>query len=341
MIAYSEGAQGLELKGLLGEHEMFRSVVDAIPQQLCVIDHTGEIVWVNKAWLDFASENSGKDFNPHQRINYLEVCAESAIALDENTKDDQDNSEAKKAYEGIQSVVEGREPVFYFEYPCHSATENRWFMMEVRPMSWAGDQYFVISHHNITKRKEAEELVLALSVVDSLTGLSNRRHFDEFFAEEWRRAQRLQQPVSFIILDIDSFKQFNDNYGHPAGDECLVRVATALKNFARRPGDILARYGGEEFAVVLGNTPLLEAEKVAEKIRSAIFELNLVHEFGVSANRITISAGVAAAYPHENRSEKQLIEAADIALYEAKNAGRNCLAVNSSLIQLGAVKELA
>lgn len=331
----------MEIKRPLGEHQLFRSIVDAIPQQLCVIDESGEIVWVNKAWVDFATENSGKDFHPHQRINYLEVCAESAGTPDISAKEAEDKTEATKAYEGIQSVVEGREPVFYFEYPCHSATENRWFMMEVRPMIWAGDQYFVISHHNITKRKEAEEQVLALSVVDSLTGLSNRRHFDEFFEEEWRRAKRLQQPVSLIILDIDSFKQFNDNYGHPAGDECLVRVAAALKKFARRPGDILARYGGEEFAVVLGNTPLPDAEKVAEKIRSAIFALNLLHEFAASSNRITISAGVAAAYPHENQTEKQLIKAADIALYEAKNAGRNCLAVNSSLIQLGAVTEPA
>lgn len=320
---------------------MFRFVVDAIPQQLCVINHTGEIVWVNKAWMDFAQENSGKDFNPHQRINYLEVCAQSAVVPDENERESEQNSEAKKAYEGIQSVVEGREPVFYFEYPCHSATENRWFMMEVRPMSWAGDRYFVITHHDITKRKVAEEQVLALSVLDSLTGLSNRRHFDEFFAEEWRRAKRLQQPVSFILLDIDSFKQFNDNYGHQAGDECLVKVAEALKNFARRPDDILARYGGEEFAVVLGNTTLPDAERVAENIRSAIFELNVLHEFGASSGRITISAGVATAYPHEDRSETQLIESADLALYEAKASGRNCLAVNSSLIQLGVVKETA
>ena len=135
-------------------------------------------------------------------------------------------------------------------------------MMQVRPLVWDGEPLFIISHFNISERKLAEDNIRHVSNIDSLTGLFNRRRFDSFLDEQWRRARRNRQPVSLILIDIDFFKSINDRHGHIAGDGYLKNVAAILQKFGRRPDDLVARYGGEEFGVILGNTTL-EAAKNA------------------------------------------------------------------------------
>jgi len=157
---------------------------------------------------------------------------------------------------------------------------------------------------------------------DRLTGLGNRRHFDEKLDSGWRQAARLQVPLSLIILDVDHFKKFNDNYGHPAGDECLRQVATALDNCARRANDSVARYGGEEFAVVLFHTPMNDAKNMSEKLRTAVLDLKLQHEFSAHGV-VTISVGGATIIPSPDAKVEDLIKLADEALYRAKELGRN------------------
>ena len=175
-------------------------------------------------------------------------------------------------------------------------------------------------------KKELEEKnreLERLSTTDGLLGIANRRSFDDFFDKEWRRASREEKHLSIILIDIDHFKAFNDNYGHQGGDDCLRRVATRLKECLKRGGDKIARYGGEEFVVVLPNTNQQGAILIAEELRAGIESMNLQHEHSKVADHVTISLGVASVVPNQNLSLTKLISMADDALYEAKEAGRN------------------
>jgi len=173
--------------------------------------------------------------------------------------------------------------------------------------------------------EETNEQLLLLSTTDSLTGLYNRRRFDELCSEEWKRCQRNNHPLSMLILDIDYFKVYNDTFGHSAGDECLQAVATTLTNSLLRDIDNIARIGGEEFAVILPNADLEGARLVAERIRLAVASLDLEQS---TSTGLTISVGVASMIPSNDNSIKELLSAADMALYTAKDQGRNrcCLA---------------
>jgi two-component system, chemotaxis family, response regulator WspR len=169
-----------------------------------------------------------------------------------------------------------------------------------------------------------------LSATDALTKLCNRRKLDEVLEQEWRRCRREQVPLSFILIDIDYFKRYNDRYGHPEGDECLRRVAATLASTLRRPGDLVARYGGEEFAVVLPNTPLDGAMTVAESLRSAVEALRIAHAASEAAEHVTLSVGVGSVKPRDEGSIAELVASTDAALYEAKHAGRNRIASTPS-----------
>ena len=169
------------------------------------------------------------------------------------------------------------------------------------------------------KNKELERL----STTDSLMGIANRRSFDEFFDKEWRRATREEKQLSIILIDIDHFKAYNDNYGHQGGDECLRKVATKLSECLKRGGDRIARYGGEELAVVLPNTSGEGAITIAEELRAGVENLNMKHEYSSVADHVTISLGVASIIPTQNASLTDLIAMADEALYAAKATGRN------------------
>ncbi len=168
---------------------------------------------------------------------------------------------------------------------------------------------------------QAHEILKEINTIDSVTGIKNRHYFETIFEQEWKRASREKYPVSLMIIDIDLFKKVNDTYGHLAGDECLREVAHTIGAVLRRPADILARYGGEEFVVVL---PYIENENalyLAEQIRKRV-EGQLMHADGHELH-VTISVGVSTVTPVDLDERKDLVSAADIALYEAKNTGRN------------------
>lgn len=166
-----------------------------------------------------------------------------------------------------------------------------------------------------------------LSIRDGLTGISNRRHFNEHLEASLRNSFRSGKPLSLIMADIDYFKLYNDNYGHLAGDECLVKVARTIESNASRPFDLAARYGGEEFAVILPETDKNGAITVAEEIRKSIRQLALPHEYSNVSPFITLSLGVATIIPNlgETYTAEGLIDEADNALYKAKSNGRNTI----------------
>ncbi|MFN3586144.1 MAG: diguanylate cyclase domain-containing protein [Moraxellaceae bacterium] len=164
-----------------------------------------------------------------------------------------------------------------------------------------------------------------LSREDVLTGLANRRHFNETFQQEWDRARREQRPLALIFIDVDHFKPFNDNHGHLEGDRVLAEVGRALKGVLRRPGDLAARFGGEEFVILLPNTPLAGAVEVAQQVRHALHALHIPHRASSVADHVTASLGVAAVQPGNGLRSAQLIARADEAVYAAKAAGRDCI----------------
>ena len=181
----------------------------------------------------------------------------------------------------------------------------------------------------LTRQFEEANLTLQrIASTDSLTGISNRRHFDRVFPDEWRRAEREKEPLSVIMIDIDFFKAFNDTYGHQAGDECLRKVAAALRSSLRRPGDVVARYGGEEFVAVLPGVDRRGALRVAEGMHEKVAALKIPHEQSSVSEWVSISLGVATAVPEKNRAPEELLERADKAVYSAKQKGRNRIEVH-------------
>lgn len=183
---------------------------------------------------------------------------------------------------------------------------------------------------DISQRKRDEEELLrlhreleALSLTDGLTGIANRRMFDQRLASDWADARRERKPLSLAILDIDCFKQYNDAYGHVAGDECLKRLAGILREVARRPRDVVARFGGEEFILLLPETDAAAARALAGKVEARIAELAIPHAGSVVAERVTVSIGVATTVPGEDAVPRAFVALVDRLLYAAKHAGRN------------------
>jgi diguanylate cyclase (GGDEF)-like protein len=167
------------------------------------------------------------------------------------------------------------------------------------------------------------EMLRQINMTDGLTGVANRRCFDQTLSTEWRRCGRAGLPLALVMVDVDHFKKYNDQYGHQAGDLCLAKVAETLSQCLRRPHEIVARYGGEEFAMILPHTSLEAALSLADKARCAILELNIPHAASSCAPRVTVSLGVAAMLPDQSHSAVSLLAAADACLYLAKQGGRN------------------
>jgi len=176
---------------------------------------------------------------------------------------------------------------------------------------------------DMTDQKRAEAALKTLAASDGLTGLANRRSFDQTLAMEWARAKGTKRPLSLLFADVDHFKLYNDLHGHQMGDECLRAVATAVRESACRPADLTARYGGEEFAAVMPDTDHKGARKVAEQLRNILGELRVPHGANGVGPYVTISVGIATQVPREDACANWFLGQADQALYAAKHSGRN------------------
>lgn len=185
--------------------------------------------------------------------------------------------------------------------------------------------YVLVTQRQTHDLNVAKSELERISLTDSLTGLANRRYFDQHLEQQWAQAVRQRGALSLVMIDIDNFKPYNDEYGHPEGDAALKQVAKTLRQVATRPLDLVARYGGEEFALILPDTD--DPVEIAQACRRRVEELGLRHEYSDVATVVTISAGVCTLYPSDSYEASQLTEWADDALYQAKEGGRNRVVV--------------
>jgi PAS domain S-box/diguanylate cyclase (GGDEF) domain len=227
----------------------------------------------------------------------------------------------------IESLDAGADD--YISKPC----DERELLARVRNLlrSHAAEQQLALLNRQLQEQKQQLETVNQalqyLATYDSLTELKNRRCLNEYLDTEWRRLAREEAPLSLIMCDIDYFKLYNDTYGHQAGDECLRQVATVLRSSLKRPADLVARYGGEEFVVVLPNTDIEGAARVAEFIRAEVQGLQIIHSKSAVSQYVTLSLGVACCIPAPHKLPETLIAIADEYLYRAKNQGRDRVSV--------------
>ncbi|WP_072621578.1 diguanylate cyclase domain-containing protein [Spirulina major] len=233
------------------------------------------------------------------------------------------------------SVVETAAPL---EQDFHYLLDDhvRWYNVTAVKL---GDG-FSVTVRDITQQKqmilslqdENQELA-ELSTIDGLTQVANRRYGDIYLHQQWQHLIEHQRSLALILCDVDCFKQYNDTYGHQAGDACLIQIAQTIKTFLRRSEELVARYGGEEFLIILPNANVTWGMQVAELIRTSVLELAIEHQASVVESVVTVSLGTAAMVPSPSTTMEQLIAAADRALYEAKQSGRNCTVIDQATLE--------
>ena len=222
-----------------------------------------------------------------------------------------------------------------------------WVRQSITPLrNENGDiTQFVGVRLDVTQKKEDEDNLLKyanelervnkelelLSTTDALTGIANRRAFEQFLEREWKLGMRNKQPIAAIMIDIDCFKPYNDLYGHQVGDACLKKVAQSLQASLKRPGDMVARYGGEEFVIIVSDSPEKGVAGLAEKVRMSVEALNIPHEGSKVKGVVTVSLGIAQMVPDRNSLSSSLIAEADKSLYRAKQKGRNIVEVSNAI----------
>jgi diguanylate cyclase (GGDEF)-like protein len=296
---------------ILEKNDFAAAVIDALSSQICVLDRNGVIIATNRAWRDFALENSAAPGNTPVGMNYLDICRGATGPGAEG---------AAEIAAGIQSVLDGRTESVRVEYPCHSPTQRRWFVARVTPLE-TDQGGAVVAHTSITDRKDLELELEKLAATDSLTALPNRRHFLTTANLEVERVRRFGVKAAVMMVDLDHFKAVNDMHGHAVGDEALRQFGRACQAKLRKI-DELARIGGEEFAIVLPGADEIAAGSVAEKLRREVAKTRVKSD--QTDISITASFGVSEIRASDDSVEDSLGRA-DQALYAAKRAGRNCV----------------
>jgi two-component system cell cycle response regulator len=280
--------------------DRLRMIVDSMDQGLLIVERCGRIQYANPScdrYLGYAAEQLvGRSLADlvAQQDSYADGCS------------------------AMEAIGHGTREVLI----RHRDGGLRAMDLTMTPMH-AADGLFVALLHDITHHKQSEDALQRAAMLDPLTKIANRRHFDAFLEKEWQRAIRNAQPLSLVVLDVDHFKLYNDTLGHAAGDLCLQKVAQALEVHALRPTDLAARHGGEEFVLLFGETPGAAAARLAEAIRTTVEALHLPNPRSPTSPYITVSVGVATIVPTQLDQIEQLFVCADRAMYAAKGGGRN------------------
>jgi len=289
------------------QSERLRLIVDCMDEGLMVIEPSGRIQYANPAcdrYLGYAAgQLAGSSLDdllaPSIAQEYLDLFSTSLR-----------DASAPNSRGAREVLIRRRDGIL------------RAMDFTLTPMQ--GEQpLFIALLHDITHHKQSENALQRAAMVDPLTKIANRRHFDAFLDKEWQRALRSSQPLSLIVLDVDHFKGYNDSLGHAAGDTCLQQVALALQSHALRATDLAARYGGEEFVLLFGETGFEAASVLAESIRAHIESLNIPNPRSATSRWVTASLGVATIVPTQLDDIKDFFVCADRAMYTVKDAGRN------------------
>ncbi|KQV79813.1 response regulator receiver modulated diguanylate cyclase [Massilia sp. Root351] len=287
--------------------ERLRTIVNSMAEGLLIIEPDGRIQFTNPAcdkYLGYApGELATKTvfdlLNPLVAQEYLDYFGRYAA-----------NPETAHSHGTREVIIRHK----FGTSVCMDLTLTPMFMRQ--PL-------FIGLLHDITHHKMSEDALQRAAMVDPLTKIANRRHFDTFLEKEWQRATRSGSPLSLVVLDVDHFKLYNDSLGHAAGDVCLQQVAQAINAHALRATDLAARYGGEEFVLLFAETDADSALALAESIRCHVEALQLPHPRSITSPWITLSVGVATIHPHQMENTEALFVAADRAMYAAKEGGRN------------------
>jgi diguanylate cyclase (GGDEF)-like protein/PAS domain S-box-containing protein len=287
--------------------ERLRLIVDSMDEGLMVIEPSGRIQYTNPACDRYLGYAPGELVGCALDALLAPPVAQEYLALFSQSVLDASNPHCRGAREVL---IRQRDGIL------------RAMDFTLTPMQ-AEQPLFIALLHDITHHKQSENALQRAAMVDPLTKIANRRHFDSFLDKEWQRAIRSSQPLSLIVLDVDHFKGYNDSLGHAAGDSCLQQVAMALQSHALRATDIAARYGGEEFVLLFGETGFDAACVLAEAIRSHIEALNIPNPRSPTSPWVTASLGVATVVPTQLDDIKDFFVQADRAMYAVKEAGRN------------------
>ena len=278
--------------------DRLRMIVNSMDQGLLIVERYGRVQYANPAcdrYLGYA---------PDELVGRL-------------LKDLLDGKESG-GYEQLDAMSYGTREVQI----RHRDGGLRAMDLTMTPMH-AADGLFVALLHDITHHKRSEDALQRAAMLDPLTQIANRRHFDDFLHKEWQRAIRNSQPLSLVVLDVDHFKLYNDTLGHAAGDTCLQKVAETLQLHAARPTDLAARYGGEEFVLLFAETPAENAVHLAGTIRAAVEALEVPNPRSPTSPWLTVSVGVATVAPTQFDEIEKFFVAADRMMYAAKEGGRN------------------
>ncbi len=315
-----------ELKSmeLQNSNKLFQSMFEKAPIGIAILDRNGRPVISNAKLQEI--------------LGYTDTELSTMTFSDFSDSDD-----AKLNMKLLNELIEGKIDHYFLE-KRYFRKDGQLVWGEVTTSlftSFNDESYYAIGMVNdITERKIAEQQLKEayqemeyLSNRDGLTGIANRRYFDDFLMREYAHSVRSSRPLSLIMLDIDFFKEYNDKYGHLSGDECLKQVASTIEKTIHRPKDLVARYGGEEFVIILPETDRIGASVVAKKIHSSVKELNIPH-IGSNINKyLTVSVGISTLTLDSTSMPENLILEADKALYQAKQKGRNRVETYSNEVQ--------
>ncbi|TAJ08778.1 MAG: GGDEF domain-containing protein [Nitrospirae bacterium] len=296
------------------------SILDALAGPVAVLDRKGLLIAANAAWRRAARTQSLPFPRLNQGTSYFNACRRvTGVAAEA----------ARKLLAGVQAVRDGALAQFSLEYPSRTQKTPRWFLVQAAPLAHT-DGRVVLSHQDITALKhqqlEQDKRLKALearnqqldqiAIRDPLTGLYNRRFFDEMLAREWRRFQRTGEGFTLIIMDVDAFKSVNDRYGHEAGDRALQQVGAGLRA-TLRASDLVARVGGDEFAALLPRTDTERSQPVIEKLCDTVKQLRLQTESGPIPVSLSLGTATVPGFPPVT-SAAELLRVADKRMYEAK-----------------------
>jgi diguanylate cyclase (GGDEF)-like protein/PAS domain S-box-containing protein len=302
-------------EALRQSEEKFRAIFNQVFQFIGLIKPDGTLLEANQTALNFADIKLEDIVNkPFWEAHWWTISPQTQQQLKEAIA-----KAAKGEFIRYEVDVLGKDTIATIDF-------------SIRPIRNSQGEIILLipEGRDITERKKMEEALKnanlkleRLATLDSLTQVANRRYFKHYLEQEWKRLTREKQPLSLILCDVDYFKRYNDHYGHPVGDDCLIKVTRAMKLAIQRPTDLIARYGGEEFVIILPNTSFRDAINFAQDIQAKIHQLGIPHAQSKVSQYVTLSLGVASLIPDTKYTPEDLISVADVALYRAKQQGRN------------------